>query len=77
MLSKKECEILKEATALYEYVAEIMVWDIEPINNIEKLSAKGINELYNEDDEFNTAEGLFLSLFTANFSDLNKFADEF
>lgn len=76
-----EIKIFAEMVLLYDQVCEVYVHEMESIENVENLYSNelwdAIDCLFNEDEEFDTGEEMFLEHFGKSLADMNKLADEF
>jgi len=81
MLDKEELKKFCSMSFIYDQCADVKVWDTDYLETIDKLSdtehLDSINTLFNEDEEFETADELFEEMFGMNSTDINKLADEF
>lgn len=66
---------------LYDLVGDIFIWEQETIDHIIELydteDWNAINTLYNKDDDFETADGIMMSLYGIESVELNHMADNF
>jgi len=78
---EQELKKFADMVRVYDHLCDVKVWEQDDVEKIEKLSDSGkydaIEALYNEDEEFTTADEMMLEHFGHDTESLNILADEF
>jgi len=81
MMKLNELKKFVDMVILYDQVGEIKADEMRDIDTIINLSENdefsAINSLYNQDEEFTTANEMMIECFGLNCKELNTLADEF